>query len=208
MKVPDGYSEKEVCEIIKGIVGALSRSFRFGYYELEDIRQQAWIFGIEALEKFNPSFEYKLDSFLYGHIRRRLMDFKRDNFYRAESPCKSCPFFDPENLKSINQCAEFQDKTDCPKWSAWKSRNLSKRNVVMPEDIDEINDELEHSMKSFTESENIVSKEELLSIIDDKLDVKYRADYRRMLDGVKIAKSKRDKLIKILKEILVENKDE
>lgn len=203
MFIPQGYTEKQVLEIIDRIVNLLGAKFRFGYYDTDDIKQEGVIFGMEALERFDHSKGYTLDNFLYTHIRNRMISLKRDKYVRHESPCPTCPFYDPENLKSKNQCAAFQDKSECEKFNKYEKRLNKKKNIIDASDIDkhelpngsiDILDGLEHK--------------ELLQIIDDKLPLNLRADYIRMLHKVDVPKNRKFKVREAVLAILEEMKYE
>ena len=52
MQVPKGLTEEEVLEIISRAVAYLAPSFKFGYFDIEDMKQEGTIFSIEALAFF------------------------------------------------------------------------------------------------------------------------------------------------------------
>src|SRR5690348_9353769 len=120
MKLPDGikYSEAEVLDIIERVVKTLAAKFRFGYHEIEDMKQYGILCAIKVLSEPNKYDVTKpLENFLYTHIRNRFINYKRDNYMRSEVPCKTCIFFDPQLKKSKNKCAAFTDKGNCKKLS-------------------------------------------------------------------------------------------
>src|SRR3954453_8942961 len=88
MKLPDNITEADFLAAIEKVVGILASSFAFGYFEVEDIKQQARLFAIEAMKRYDPS--RPLDNFLYAHIKNRLINFRRDKFRRNDPPCLSC----------------------------------------------------------------------------------------------------------------------
>lgn len=85
-------SEAELIEAIDYVVDSLAGGFVFGYFTIEDIRQEARCFALEGLRNFDPNFksegalEEKLRSFLFRHVRNRLMNLKRDK--QGRSPDK------------------------------------------------------------------------------------------------------------------------
>lgn len=206
MRVPNGYTEEQVLAIIETIVNKLAYSYKFGYYDVDDIKQEGRILAIEVLNKEVFDNTRPLENFLYTHLRNRYSTLKRDKFSRLQSPCPSCPFFDPNNLKSChgNQCSAFADKMECTKWAIWINRNAAKRNLVEPLDISNINGENEKNMESRDSIGNGVELKEITEVINAKLDVKLRADYLRMKSGVKLPKHRASKVKKAVLAILEE----
>lgn len=198
MKVPKGYTEEQVLEIIENIVKKLSYSFQFGCHDLDDIKQNGRLFAMEALEKEKYDNKRPLDGFLYTHVRNRFINFKRDNYSRIQTPCPSCPFYDPKNLKSTNQCAVFLDKMECEKWAKWFNRNSTKRNLSNTIDIDLID---ESNSKYENNPTNNLHTKELIKYININLPVELRSDYLRMVGGQTIAKVKRKRVMDCLTEL-------
>ena len=79
-------------------------------------------------------------------------------------------------------------------------RNAIKRSLLETVDI---NDE----DKSF-ESDDTVQQKELFKLIDKKLPVELRSDYRCILEDVRIPKHRREKVLAALREIVNEREEE
>ena len=79
MKIPNGMTEQQVIETINKVISRYIYKFRFGYYESEDIRQEAFIIAMEALERYDE--KRPLENFLAVHVKNRLSNFKRDKFF-------------------------------------------------------------------------------------------------------------------------------
>ena len=90
-------TEQELLDTIDIITKKLAYKFKFGYHQIEDMKQQISIFALEGLENYDN--KRPLENFLWTHVRNRLFNFKRDNYQRPDKPCKTCPFYDP-NLKN------------------------------------------------------------------------------------------------------------
>ena len=206
MQIPKGMTEEQVVDVVNGILSTLSYSFRFGYFDVDDIKQQGWIYAIEALPNYDPE-RAPLENFLRSHIRNRFINLKRDKLSRHTSPCKGCPFFDPQMKKSKNKCAAFEDKQECDKFSGWEKRNSSKKNLVQPLDISNIRDENERNMKRFVDVHENTVNAELFSIIDKNLPINMRSDFRKIVEGVHIPKPRRIKIEEIIQEIVEEHYD-
>lgn len=187
MFVPPNMTEPEVLSIIQRVARKLSPKYTFGFYSREDIEQESFIMAQEALSKFNPSLA-SLETFLYIHINNRLKTFKRDNYIRQDFVCKHC--------QNKNPLCEFCKRRE------WKQS--VKKYLIEPIDIDNVRDEHEPNMCIEIDPLENMEINEILSIINTKLDVQLREDYLRMLQGVYISKQKRilieNKIIEILKK--------
>ena len=75
-------TEDEVISTIMLIARKLAPKFVFASYEEDDIIQEAFIIGIDGLEKYDSS--RPLSNFMFTHISNRLKNFKRDNYYRLD----------------------------------------------------------------------------------------------------------------------------
>jgi DNA-directed RNA polymerase specialized sigma subunit len=100
--LPHGVSEEEFLTVLDNISKRLGHKFKFGYHNFDDMKQQAAIFALEGLEKYDK--KRPLENFLWTHVRNRLFNYKRDNYQRPDKPCLSCPLYDPHCKKSNNQC--------------------------------------------------------------------------------------------------------
>ena len=204
MKIPKGTTEAEVTSTILKVVNQLASRFRFGYHEVEDMKQQGVLFALEMLEKEKYDEVRPLENFLYKHLRNRLINFRRDNYTRSEPPCHNCVFFDPKNKKSKNQCAAFENKDECEKLSNWKKRNDTRKCLMKTVQIDSDTDK-SHS------SQPLAELHEFEEIIDRELSSELRSDYIRMRQNQSIPKTRRMKVqeaILEIKERYYEDEDE
>jgi DNA-directed RNA polymerase specialized sigma subunit len=60
----------------------LANKYTFPNYETDDIIQEAFIIGMEAMNRYDGV--RPLENFLSIHIKNRLKNFKRDNYYRPD----------------------------------------------------------------------------------------------------------------------------
>ena len=176
MKVPKGMKKNEVLKIINRICDRYAYKFQFGYYTPDDIRQEAFIIAIDALERYDES--RPLENFLAVHVKNRLNNFKRDKFYR-------------QTKKNPN------DKQ--------QHINNSKKYLMEPLDITNIRDEQEKNMRVSDDFIESIANQELLDIIDEHLDVSLRSDYLRVRDGTYVPKPRREQIIEEIVEILREH---
>jgi len=75
-------SEQEVIEVITRVARKLAPKYVFASYEVEDIEQEAFLMGVEGLNRYDTN--KPLENFMYTHINNRLKNFKRDNYYRFD----------------------------------------------------------------------------------------------------------------------------
>lgn len=198
-KLPNNISEDEFLIVLDNISKRLAHKFKFAYHSFDDMKQQAAIFALEGLEKYDN--KRPLENFLWTHVRNRLFNYKRDNYQRPDKPCLSCIFYDPHCKKSYNQCEEYKDKNNCEELSTWNKRNETKKNLIQPMGIEDLSDSNIANKKNY-DILNIVSDNQIIKILDQEIPAQYRTAYLKLKYGDKIYKSELLKLIDIIKTIL------
>lgn len=176
MKIPEGMTEEEVLEVITRITKRIAPKFVFGFYEIKDIEQEAFLIAVDGLERYDPS--RPLENFLSVHVSNRLKSFKRDNYVRQEEPCPYC-----------NNQDDY-----CEKCERKRKRNEIKKNIIGPIEISHVDDENEKNMKLNPMFIDNIEIDEIKRLIDIELPVSLRIDYLKMLDGVYVAKQKKDRV--------------
>lgn len=192
--------EEDFLQVLEIISKKLIYKFKFGYHEIEDMKQQAAIFAIEGLEHYDNS--RPLENFLWTHVRNRLFNYKRDNYIRPDNVCVSCPFFDPQCSNSTNQCSKYSNKNDCSIYSQWLNRNNLKKSIMKPTNIENEN----NSLKFSKDISDIISNTELIKLIEDNIETKYRETYLKLKGGSKVAKQDLLKLQTHISHILQNKK--
>jgi len=196
MYLPDGYTEDEVLDCIQRAVNSLVSNFCFGYFDTDDLKQEGFIFACEALPRFDPDNPKKcgLTNFLRVHVRNKFLNLRRDKLHRNSPPCLSCLF---TNLRA--ECVEFEDKSECPKWEGWNTRNQAKRSLVESCDISKIT-----HVVPVEESDvcTRLSRAELCQRVSEQIPLALRADYCRLLEGARLSKPKREAVITAVRELL------
>ena len=165
-------TESEVLEVVNRNRDRYAYKFKFGYFEPDDIRQEAFIIAIDALERYDES--RPLENFLAVHVKNRLNNFKRDRYYRQHKKLD-------ENIDQLNN---------------------SKKFLMDTLDISNIRDEKEGNMRLDDDFIEKIANEELLEIIDEHLDVSFRSDYLRVKDGTYVPKPRREQIMEEITEIL------
>ena len=184
-------------QIINNIANRLANKFKFGYHEIEDMKQQARLFAWQGIEHYDGV--RPLENFLWTHVRNRLYNFKRNNFGRPDKPCDSCPYFDlaHENDKGY-PCRAYDDHEECDLYLGWLKRNTAKRNIMNTAQLD-----LE--VRQTDAIEEAIDKKYIFNMVDQSLPVHYREDWIRFINNLKISKFKKEALIEAIAEILKEN---
>lgn len=189
-------SEQELLDTIEIISKKLAYKFKFGYHEIEDMRQQISIFAIEGMENYDH--KRPLENFLWTHVRNRLFNFKRDNYQRPNKPCTGCPFQDAQCADSSSDCTKYYEKLDCELYARWFNRNNTKKNLMYLNTIEEIT---EYSQKI---SKGSVCEEtrEIVAILDEQLTGEHRKIYLKIKQGSKVLKNQARMLKQKIKEII------
>ena len=191
----NAVSEEDFLNTLDIITKKLVYKFKFGYHDVDDMKQQAAIFALEGLEKYDHS--RPLENFLWTHVRNRLFNYKRDNYQRPDKPCLTCPLYRPNNEES--DCSQFKDKNNCNAYKTWFKRNNSKKNIMKPGYID--NTDPEQSSDFI----NQISNEEIVNYLEDNLPTKYREIYLKLKFGVKISKNDKTKLQNYIRNNILPN---
>ena len=198
MKVPKGLTEQEVLQIIQKTVAYLAPSFKFGYFDTEDMKQEGTIFCLEALDSFNFDKSCQeevgdaLLTFLKTHVRWRFLNMRRKQLTRLEPPICECKLCKNDSANRL----------DCKKYSNWVKRNVAKKSLMEPFDVSEI-----HTVDaSFTfDIEMNILSSDVIEILNEHVPASIRSDYRRFMEGVSVPKARREKLIQEIKIIISEH---
>ena len=199
MFIPEGFTEQEVLKAIEDVVNSLANLFRFGSYEIEDLKQEGRIFAILCLPKYDASRGANIRTFMTNVVKRKFINLKRNKHSRAQIPCLTCPFYN--KLRKENHCMAFDEKMDCHKWESWIKRNISKKTLSGVADDNGECVELTSDVDITDES----AVRELRELIDLKLPAHMRADFRKIIDKEPVAKHRKIKIIATIKEILEES---
>ena len=79
MKIPKNMTEQEVMQKINIVVNRISPKYTFNGYEVDDIKQEAFIICMDALDRYDEL--RPLENFLSVNLSNRLKNFVRDNYY-------------------------------------------------------------------------------------------------------------------------------
>ena len=200
-KKSKSVDEKQLLDVIDIITKKLAYKFKFGYHDIEDMKQQISIFALEGLKNYDH--KRPLENFLWTHVRNRLFNYKRDNYQRPDKPCLTCPLYDPKLQESFSGCKKYNNKNECDLYDSWNKRNSSKKNLMHLTTIDEV----KNYANAFSNDDedpllHSIGNKEIINLLDEKLTDEYRAIYIRMKSGSKVNKVDQAKLVGKIKEIL------
>lgn len=92
MKIPKNMTKEEVIDKINLVVNRISPKYTFHGYDLDDIKQEAFMICMDALNRYDEN--RPLENFLSVNLSNRLKNFIRDNNYVGQDPKKRnvlCP---------------------------------------------------------------------------------------------------------------------
>jgi DNA-directed RNA polymerase specialized sigma24 family protein len=195
-------TEEELVKTIDRVVNSLAYKFKFGYFDVEDIKQQGRLFALEGLKQYDgvrPLF-----NFLKIHVHNRLCNFKRDNFARLNSPCDTC-----RHKKTVHNhctCSKYAVQDECKTYRRWEQRNRSKINLMLPVDISNLEDNEEPAVVENLDVGGDIDYNDLLAAIEDKIPVNQRGLFLRLKYNIKLTQTEKKQLQIIVLEILDERK--
>ena len=109
MKVPKNMTQQQVIDQINIVVNRISARYIFHGYEIDDIKQEAFMICMDALERYDSN--RPLENFLAVHLSNRLKNFVRDNFYtKGEEEKKRV--LKPSSLSNDDIIVSEQRSTD------------------------------------------------------------------------------------------------
>lgn len=195
--LPHNIDEAEFIRVVDNISRRLGYKFKFGYHDFDDMKQQAYIFALEGVQKYDN--KRPLENFLWTHIRNRLFNYKRNNYQRPDKPCFGCQFYDKLYACSKNQCSKFTNKQDCELYASWSHRNETKKNIMQPTYIEKDPDGANFTSNNLI---NNIENKEILDYLDNHIEHEHRENYLKLKHGLKIPKQQLLKLQQYIKTLL------
>ena len=107
MNIPDGMTEKEVIDQIEKVCNRISPKYTFYGYTLDDIKQEAFIICMEALNRYDNS--RPLENFLSVNLSNRLKNFVRDNHFIHNDDLERVKVLKPAQLDHENAVVDSKD---------------------------------------------------------------------------------------------------
>lgn len=109
MKIPKNMTREEVIDQINIVVNRISARYIFHGYEFDDIKQEAFIICMDAMDRYDPS--RPLENFLSVHLSNRLKNFVRDNYYTKDQEDKK-RVIKPSSLSYEDTIPTYADEID------------------------------------------------------------------------------------------------
>ena len=187
---PKKEVSSDILNIITNIARKIAPYFQFGYFEYDDIIQEAILGGLKGYNKYKRN-KGDLISFLTKTMKNHLINLKRDHSCRPNPPCKGCSF----NVAA--KCTLFDEINDCLKYKNWCIVNAAKKSICNRSSVDNMD-----GVGSREDHLKDVERAEFFDLIDEYLPTKYRGDLLKILDDVHISKVRRQKLYEEIRGIL------
>lgn len=197
MYLPEGLTEEEVVRDIEKVVKEFSKTYAFGYFDNDDIMQQARMEAIIKLPKYKSVSKsgkpQPLANFLYTVMKRKILNLRRDKYKRNDPPCRLC---------HNGRHNEHLDGKVCRKYQIWRKTNSTKANLTRPLTLDGVSEEGESNIAVNDVTIDNANLNNIKETIDHKLDPSLRADYLRMIAKEKIPKIRRERVEAAVKLII------
>lgn len=204
MRLPPNMTEEEVVAVMQKIAKAAAYKYRFGYFESDDIEQEAYIEAIKGLEKYDG--KRPLENFLRVCVLNGLKNLKRKKYERLDKPCDCCPL--NAYIKDTDECTAFDDKQECELYARWLERNTTKKNLMNLVGIDSVvSGQQEERLMHYEDDvlDSLIASE-LLEIIEASLtDSEYRKDWIKLRHNLKVPKHRRQRIREEVIRILAEH---
>ena len=107
MNIPDGMTEQEVVDQIEKVCNRIAPRYTFYRYALDDIKQEAFIICMEALNRYDNS--RPLENFLSVNLSNRLKNFVRDNHFIHTDDLDRVRVLKPAQLDHENAVVDAND---------------------------------------------------------------------------------------------------
>ena len=107
MLVPEGMTEKEVVDQIEKVCNRISPKYTFYGYTVDDIKQEAFIICMEALNRYDNS--RPLENFLSVNLSNRLKNFVRDHHFIFNDHGDRVKILKPAQLEHENAVVDDKD---------------------------------------------------------------------------------------------------
>lgn len=200
MKIPNGMTEDEVLATIERVVNRLYRKFLCGYYDADDIKQEARIIAMEGLNRYDGV--RPLENFMSVHIKNRLCNVKR-KVIRIDKPCLRCPYDAYDKKRDF--CEKYDCKEKCVLYARWQARSDMRRNIISPIGMTMVVDNDERNLHNEVDFAGNIDNAELITLIDNQISLENRENWIKLRNEVKLSKSSLANLLAEIQDILVEN---
>lgn len=102
MIIPSGYNESGVLYTFNVVINRIAPRYTFYGYAVQDIKQEAFIICLDALERFDPKRGIPLENFTSVNLSNRLKNFVRDHHIYQEQNDDRIKIVQPGQLDNDN----------------------------------------------------------------------------------------------------------
>lgn len=169
-----GPVSPEALEIITMVARQMGPRYLFPGRDRDDMVQQGILFGLAAFPKWDGV--RPLENFMRVHMKRRYLNYIRDNYCR------------------------YEKSTDPDRAARLAEMNKARQNLMSPVDVEEVG----HMVTTKGGAHDDVAYDELIDFIKDRLPVKLRGDFLRMIDEVHISAARKEEVRAAVSVILEE----
>ena len=195
----------KIVEIVDKFSGYLAQMYKFGFYEIEDLKQEAVLRSLEAINNKTYDDSKSLEKYLFMVVQNHFKNLLRKYRQKNEPPCLTCPLFDPEMKFSKNQCTKFVNKDDCSEYSNFDKKYKARQSILSPADLSSISEDQQAQLVVEYDYVKTLEDTELYECINRCLPPLLRADFLRMLSGVRINVENTRQVQKAVAIILIDN---
>ncbi|MDC0297272.1 hypothetical protein OAK92_01730 [Crocinitomicaceae bacterium] len=107
MNTPQGMTDEQVVDTITLVCNRIAPKYTFYGYTIDDIKQEAFIICIEALNRYDGI--RPLENFLSVNLSNRLKTFMRDNYFTGSSSENRKKVFQPAQLDYEDHIVDNKD---------------------------------------------------------------------------------------------------
>jgi hypothetical protein len=165
-------TEDEVVAVIQHVANVLAAQYKaYGYFTRDDLKQEVMAFALNGLAsgKYDPS--RPLDKFLFAHCKNRLMNLRRDRYFRTDGPCKACQ----------RTFGKGHDGHPCASHERWLARNSTKAKLVGALSMDEAVTDSRCSRE--VDPAEAAEQKDLLAYVAARIPPEWRESFDKLMDG-------------------------
>ena len=108
MVIPPGMTEEQVVDQINIVVNRMAHKYTFHGYTVDDIKQEAFIICMEALNRYDGI--RPLENFLSVNLSNRLKNFVRDNHFVGSDNEERQKVYQPAQLDYEDYIVDEENK--------------------------------------------------------------------------------------------------
>lgn len=195
MEIPyNNLTEEQILEAIEQVVNSVASSYKFGYHNIEDIKQEGRLEALRALKDHSYDGVRPLTNFLYVHVKNRLSNFKRNKFRRNDPPCKPCHTAATSQERHESKCENIkQGASYCKRYLNWQKNNASKQNIMNMLSVSCLENDNEF-VTTTDDGFKKIELQEIKDILNKELSPENRKIYLLITSGETVTKQQFEKL--------------